>query len=82
MEYDEKICRGHLAMHPYPRSILGSFYTAKIGEGGRGEVYRGRDTSLDRDVFFKIPRGASSVTSGGTGGAEDSVVTAARPLKN
>ncbi len=24
--------------------------TAKIGEGGRAEVYRARDTKLDRDV--------------------------------
>ena len=49
-----------------PGTRLGPYeLTAQIGVGGMGEVYRGRDATLNRDVAIKVlPAALASDTDG------------------
>ena len=51
--------------HPVIGKVLGRYrVVAKIGEGGMGVVYRGRDDVLHRDVALKVVKKDIDLTVG------------------
>ena len=53
--YEQRSAKPQRLMALEIGSRLGHYdVTAKIGEGGMGEVYRARDTKLDWDVALKV----------------------------
>src|ERR1044071_7970905 len=65
-------------MHLAPGTRLGPYeITAPLGAGGMGEVYRARDTRLDRTVAIKVLAGALAADSDSRQGFEHEARTIA-----
>ena len=63
-----------------PGTTLGPYsVTAKIGAGGMGEVYKARDTTLDRDVALKVLPEAFTSDRYGSACAPGATASSQRP---